>query len=371
MDISEYERYGRQMIVPEMGLAGQETLKNSKVLVVGAGGLGCPAIAYLGGAGVGTLGIVDPDCVEVSNLHRQILHNELGKPKAESAAEYVAKLNPNVKLRTWLEPLTNANAMKILSEFDVVLDCTDTPMSRYLINDACVLANKPLVSASALKTEGQLAVYHYGSKGPCYRCLFPHPPPPQLIGTCGDNGILGPVVGLMGVSQAVEALKVLLGAEILPNLSIYSMFSFPQWRQMKIRFRQPNCSVCGDNPTITDLLEIDYQQFCGSVPQSATEYRITAAEFAKQSTPIVDVRSAAQFAVVSLPNSVSLPLSQLRKMDGTEIALRFKEGVRVVCHHGLDSQEAVEILRGCGVDAHDLAGGLTAWSKFDPDFPVY
>ena len=378
MDVDEYERYGRQMIVPGVGSRGQLALREHRVLVIGAGGLGCPALAYLAGAGVGTLGIVDPDRVEVSNLHRQILHHRVGQPKAESAAEYVTRLNPKIVCQVYVEPFTSLNGLALVRDFDLVLDCTDTPMSRYLINDACVLADKPLVSASALKTEGQLAVYHFGKTGPCYRCVFPKPPPPQLVGTCGDNGILGPVVGLMGVAQAVEALKVLLTLDEVragdttpqPFLSIYSMFSFPQWRQMKIRFRQPGCAVCGDEPSITSL-DADYEGFCGSASTVSTTHRLQPHDFAQRSEKIVDVRPASQYAVVVLPESVSVPITQLRRMDAAEFRQTAGDSVRMVCHHGTDSQEAVEIVRAWGVDACDLAGGLTAWAGYDPSFPVY
>lgn len=373
----EFRRYGRQMIVPEMGFKGQLALKRSKVLVVGAGGLGCPAISYLAGCGIGTLGIIDPDTVETSNLHRQILHYQPGKYKAESAAAYVRNLNPNVVVHSMNISLTPSNAIDIVSKYDLVLDCTDSPNSRYLVNDACVLSNKPLISASALKTEGQLAVYHYGQEGPCYRCLFPIPPPPQLIGSCGENGILGPVVGIMGVFQAVEAIKVVLRAEIVPSLSLFSMFSFPQWKQVKIRQRKPDCEVCGSSPSITTLHDYDYALFCGVTPEKQVHCRRIEAkqlrsELNNSSSVILDVRPSVQFDMCSVPGSLNIPMNQVRRMNKPDF-LPFEPDrkVTVICRYGNDSREAAAKLVEWGLDAQDVIGGLDKWSSIDPTFPRY
>lgn len=373
----EFERYGRQMIVPEMGIGGQLTLKRSKVLVVGAGGLGCPAISYLAGCGVGTLGIIDPDFVEMSNLHRQILHNQPGVYKTDSAAAYVRKLNPNVAVRSMSLSLTPLNALEIVSQYDLVLDCTDSPSSRYLVNDACVLSNKPLISASALQTEGQLAVYHYGKEGPCYRCLFPTPPPPKLVGSCGENGILGPVVGIMGVHQAVEALKVILRAQITPSLSLFSMFSFPQWKQVKIRQRKLDCKVCGSTPSITSLKDYDYASFCGVVSEtqekcSRLEPDQLRLELANNTGVLLDVRPSVQFKMCSIPRSLNIPIEQIRRMKSPDL-LPFESGhkVTVICRYGNDSKEAAAKLAEWGLDAQDVRGGLDSWRSIDPAFPKY
>lgn len=331
LDLDEYLRYGRQMIVPDMGLSSQLALKSSSVLVVGAGGLGSPAIAYLAGAGVGSITIVDGDTVEESNLHRQIIHSiaTVGDYKSESAAKYVRTLNPHVKTTALTSHISNANVFKYMTnnaeggkkKFDVVLDCTDNPATRYLVNDAAVLLGIPLVSASALKTEGQMALLNF-MNGPCYRCFFPIPPPPNSVVACSDGGILGPVVGLMGVYQALEAIKIITGVyyitpiesntinetnssinntnfnngnsnnnstnktnlsnsssssssskprqEFKPTLTIFSALSFPPWRCIKMRGKKSGCIACDESSRKISIEsiesgEIDYAAFCGHV----------------------------------------------------------------------------------------------------------
>lgn len=395
MDNEEYLRYGRQMIVPEVGLPGQIALKNTSVLVVGAGGLGCPAIAYMAGAGVGKLGIVDGDTVEISNLHRQILHKTPGTPKAESAAQYVRALNPHVEVETYNFRLDPDNAEGIVSHYDLVLDCTDAPAIRYLINDACVLYNKPLVSAAALKTEGQLAVYHASPDSPCYRCMFPIPPPPELVGSCGDAGIVGPIVGLMGVYQAAEALRLIVSTAAISStnnnnkdtnesngpprphsLSIFSLFAFPQWRQMRVRGRRSECKVCGDDPSIKSLHDTDYIEFCGTnSPPESLGQRIDVTELKKSlnSSLIIDVRPKTQYEICALPNSINVPISDVRKMKSLSDCPNLKEGsdVITVCRYGNDSREAANKFITWGLNASDLRGGLNAWSDVDPSFPRY
>lgn len=385
MDHEEYQRYGRQMIVPEVGLPGQMALKNTKVLVVGAGGLGCPAIAYIAGAGVGKLGIVDGDTVEISNLHRQILHKTPGIPKAESAAQYVKGLNPNVEVEVYNFRLDPDNAGSIVPNYDLVLDCTDAPAIRYLINDACVIYNKPLVSAAALKTEGQLAVYHAAPDSPCYRCMFPIPPPPELVGSCGDTGIVGPVVGLMGVYQAAEALRLIVSqtnnttntpGSRPHSLSIFSLFAFPQWRQMRVRGRRSDCKVCGDDPAIKSLHDTDYIEFCGvNNPQESIGQRVDVSDLKKNlgSSLVVDVRPKTQFEICALPNSINIPISDVRKMKSLDDCAPLNEDSEIiaVCRYGNDSREAANKFISWGLKASDLKGGLNAWSDEDPSFPRY
>ncbi|CZT49850.1 related to molybdenum cofactor biosynthetic protein [Rhynchosporium secalis] len=366
----EYRRYGRQMIVPSIGIQGQLRLKNASVLIVGAGGLGCPAAAYLAGAGVGTIGIIDGDEVETSNLHRQILHStaKVGMKKVESAILYLKSLNPNPTYISHPTHLTPQNSISIAAPYDLILDCTDHPTSRYLISDICVLLRKPLVSASALRTDGQLIVLNSpplpagnAAGGPCYRCVFPKPPPVESVVSCGDGGILGPVVGVMGVLQALEALKLIVGGKlksqptVTPTLNsgpesspdtkendgtkatstpvqttmlLFSSNSSPPFRNVRLRARRLNCFACSSSASLT--LEsltsgsLDYVLFCGvNAPISilTPEERISAKEYsnvhaAQQSQKtgsethlLIDVREKVQFDICSLPNSINIPFS--------------------------------------------------------------
>lgn len=375
LSLEEYERYGRQMIVSDVGLKGQQKIKNSKVLVVGAGGLGCPAIAYLSGAGVGHIGIVDGDIVEVGNLHRQILHGgKVGMYKSESAKESVKNINPLVEVSAFTTHLTVENALTILSPYDVVLDCTDTPATRYLINDACVLLQKPLVSASALRGEGQLAVFNYRG-GPCYRCLFPEPPPPHAVTACGDGGIIGPVVGLMGTYQAIETLRVILDLEHNPQLLLFQAWAPTPFRAIRIRGRQANCKACGNVPTIEEFKQRNYRLWCGldAVEPLDKQFRVDVEDFEPNDSQVVDVRPEVQFDMCHLPQSTNIPIDVLRKVKSVEeLPLNLKEPLTVICRYGNDSQDAVRIFQRFGIDAKDLRGGLEKWSlKRDPLFPRY
>ncbi|VVT49260.1 uncharacterized protein SAPINGB_P002183 [Magnusiomyces paraingens] len=305
LDLDEYLRYGRQMIVPEFGgLNTQLDLKNASILIIGAGGLGCPAIAYLAGAGIGTLTIVDGDTVEASNLHRQVAHSTatVGEYKVVSAAKFVANLNPHVNVRTVTSHLTLDNVFDVIRtedakttetgpwDFDVILDCSDNPATRYLVNDAAVLAKTPVVSASALKTEGQLCLLNFQG-GPCYRCLFPVPPPANSVVACGDGGILGPVVGMLGVYQALEAIKIVAkiyeGPEpkqqYTPALMLFSALSFPSWRNIRMRGAKPGCAACDPTSHVTrkDIETRDYVAFCGhaDAPRILPEERISAGDY--------------------------------------------------------------------------------------------
>ncbi|PLB35737.1 HesA/MoeB/ThiF family protein [Aspergillus candidus] len=417
MEDEEYARYGRQMIVPQVGLPGQLKLRSAKVLIVGAGGLGCPAALYLAGAGVGTLGLVDGDEVDVSNLHRQVLHRtaNVGKRKVDSAIEYLRELNPHPTYIAHPAHLTPQDAPSIFAAYDLILDCTDNPATRYLISDTAVLLNKPLVSASALRTEGQLMVLNNPPKppgdpsgGPCYRCVFPRPPPPTSILSCADGGIVGPVVGTMGVLQALEAIKVLTTPANPPALHIFSAYSSPLFRTIKLRSRRPNCAVCSAQPTVTlDTLRsgsTDYVFFCGSVspeePLGPNE-RISPLEYQASSSSTeepaitIDVREKVQFDICSLNNSINLPISTILSSSSSsrnsdpanqkdlppwlpsEITTSETSPIYVICRQGNDSQVAVKKLKALGLDRSgrrivDVMGGLRAYRRVvDPGWPEY
>ncbi|KAL1794891.1 hypothetical protein ACET3X_006707 [Alternaria dauci] len=422
---NEYKRYGRQLIMPEIGLKGQLHLRDARVLIVGVGGLGCPAAAYLVGAGVGTVGLVDDDVVEESNLHRQILHStaRIAMTKVESAMVALKSLNPNVTLIPHISRLSPETAISIFKEYDLVLDCTDTPASRYLISDACVLLRKPLVSASALRIDGQMMVLNNPplppgdpNGGPCYRCVFPKPPPPESVVSCGDGGILGPVVGVMGVLQALEAIKVLTQRPTTtpadpPSLLLFSAYSNPMFRSIRLRSRKAKCAACSSYSTVTrEALESgsqDYVQFCGSVVANtsllAPEERISAKNYAqirsgvnpftgtvskKDSHLLVDVREKVQFELCHIDGSINVPFSTVsvtRQTDyateeGTWIKMlrQSEKPIFVVCRLGNDSQVTVRKMKQLGLDAGgkryigDIKGGLKAWrSAVDTEFPDY
>ncbi|KAL8826020.1 MAG: hypothetical protein Q9191_004057 [Dirinaria sp. TL-2023a] len=364
LDLEEYKRYGRQMIVPSFGLEGQLKLKNAKLLIVGAGGLGCPAAMYLAGAGVGTLGLVDGDEVELSNLHRQVLHSveTLGMLKVESATRHLTSLNPNVRYQQHPIHLTTSNALDIIAMYDLILDCTDHPKSRYLISDACVLTGKPLISASALRTDGQLVTLNVPpGEGPCYRCVFPKPPPADSVISCGDGGIVGPVVGVMGVLMAAKAIEMitlsssvvggvwsdrattLLWQDTPARLLIYSAFDAQPFRSVTLGRRRKNCCACSAQPSITKQAlhsgSLDYAAFCGlTLPLKllSDEERITAAEYqtirdaasACTSPPksfsqhvdsddikldhlLIDVREKLQYDICHISGSLNVPFSEI------------------------------------------------------------
>ncbi|OQO11450.1 hypothetical protein B0A48_03177 [Cryoendolithus antarcticus] len=409
----EYTRYGRQMILPEVGLPGQLRLKDARVLIVGVGGLGCPAAAYLAGAGVGTLGLVDGDTVEISNLHRQIAHSTatVGMSKVDSAIKYLSSLNPLVRYERHPEHLAPSSAIDIFSRYDLVLDCTDRPSSRYLISDAAVLTGKPLVSASALKTEGQLVILNNPPRsprdpagGPCYRCVFPKPPPAESVLSCGEGGILGPVVGVMGVLQALEAIEILVAGPIVsdasngtveaeparPTLLMFSANSQPQFRSVRLRSRRKDCAACSSAATISrrSLTSglLDYQTFCGTVApvdMLPAESRISAAEFSNLPSDsrgvLIDTRDETQYGICALPGSINVPWtgdakSWAAKASSLEDVARAHGPAHVVCRLGNDSQLAVKAFQEHTerFEAKDIRGGLRAWrEQADPEWPDY
>ncbi|XP_014672899.1 PREDICTED: adenylyltransferase and sulfurtransferase MOCS3-like isoform X2 [Priapulus caudatus] len=390
----EIARYSRQLILPELGVKGQQRLRQSSVLLVGAGGLGCPAAIYLAAAGIGCIGIVDYDEVELSNLHRQILHTEarIGWVKSTSIAEAIHSLNSTTVCNAYHLALNSDNARQLVEKYDIILDCSDNVATRYLLNDCCVLCSKPLVSGSALRWEGQLTVYGWKG-GPCYRCLYPIPPPPETVTNCSDGGVLGVVPGIIGSFQALEAIKMAAGinTSFSQRLMLFDGLD-GSMRFIKLRGRQDSCNVCGRNPAIMQLL--DYEQFCGT---SATDKerclhllnkdeRISAKEYKamlerKEDHMLLDVRLQVEMDICQLPNSYNIPIGDLKKesrmkelqkvlLDGNSNALF------VVCHRGNDSQKAVRHLqqqfKNDDIEIKDIIGGLHAWSKHvDPSFPIY
>ncbi|XP_043551490.1 adenylyltransferase and sulfurtransferase MOCS3 isoform X3 [Chiloscyllium plagiosum] len=324
----EILRYSRQLIIPEFGVKGQLNLSKKAVLIVGCGGLGCPAAQYLAAAGIGRLGLLDYDDVELTNLQRQILHTEdkLGVPKALSAAIRISQLNSNVECIPYHFQLSYKNARQLIQQYDIVVDCSDNVPTRFLVNDACVLNGKPLVSASALRMEGQLTVYNYNG-GPCYRCLYPKPPPAETVTNCSDGGVLGIVPGILGCIQALEVLKIAsgIGSSYSQQMLIFDALE-ARFRTIKLRSKQPTCAVCGDNPTVKDL--IDYEKFCGSAAtdQCRTlhlltgEQRITVQEYKQlldQGVPhiLVDVRPQVEVDICKLPHSIYFPLAKLEEKN--------------------------------------------------------
>jgi sulfur-carrier protein adenylyltransferase/sulfurtransferase len=377
-------RYSRHLILPEVGPEGQRRLKAARVLLVGAGGLGSPAALYLAAAGVGTLGIVDFDVVDASNLQRQVLHGtpDVGRPKLDSARDRIAAINPHVAVEAHPVRLTSANAREIVRGYDVVLDGSDNFPTRYLVNDACVLEGKPSVYGSILRWEGQASVFWAGH-GPCYRCLFAEPPPPGLVPSCAEAGVLGVLPGIVGCVQALEAIKLVLGEgePLLGRLLLFDALRM-RFREMRLR-RDPACPVCGDDPTVREL--IDYERFCGVGPPGAptgsemsddvpeiTPSELKARLDRGEPLTIVDVREPHEWEIGNLePYGAKLiPLGELPERHGEidpagEVVLHCRSGAR--------SAKALKFLRERGYERlHNLAGGILAWSdEVDPSIPKY
>ena len=376
----EMARYSRHLILPEVGLEGQKKLKAARVLCIGAGGLGAPLTMYLAAAGVGTIGIVDFDVVEASNLHRQVIHgtSDIGRLKLDSAEDSLKAINPNVKIVKFETRLSSHNALEIFKDFDIVADGTDNFPTRYLVNDACVLTGIPNVYASIYRFEGQASVFATEA-GPCYRCLYPEPPPPGLVPSCAEGGVLGILPGLLGMIQATETLKLILGQgePLIGRLLLVDTLAM-RFRELKLR-KNPDCPVCGTHPTVTKL--IDYEQFCGIPPASAKNAAVVngipqmePVELkrrldAGEDLYILDVREPYEFAIAQMGGHL-IPLNDLPKHVGEldparEIVLHCRTGVR--------SQRAAEFLAQTGFKhLHNLAGGIHAWSDtVDPSIPKY
>ncbi len=376
----EILRYSRHLIMPEVGVEGQEKLKAAKVLLIGTGGLGSPAALYLAAAGVGTLGLVDFDVVDFSNLQRQIIHStrSVNRPKVESAKERMGEINPNVNVVIYNERLSKDNVMRILKDYDMVLDGTDNFQTRYLVNDACVFTKKPFVYGSIFRFDGQATVFYPG-KGPCYRCLFAEPPPPGMVPSCAEGGVLGILPGVIGVIQATEVVKLILGKgePLIGRLMLYDALKMT-FREVKFR-KNPKCPVCGDAPTIKEL--IDYDAFCGITRgQEKKEHangipEITAAELKKKMDKkekfvLIDVREPSEYAINQIPGAKLIPLGAVTERANE---LDSADEIIVHCHFGGRSAKAVGLLQKMGFKkVKNLAGGIDAWSQdVDPSCPRY
>jgi adenylyltransferase/sulfurtransferase len=373
----ELLRYSRHLTLPDVGLEGQTKLRGARVLLVGAGGLGSPAALYLAAAGVGTIGLVDFDVVDASNLQRQIVHgtSSIGRPKTESARERLHDINPHVTIATFPTRLTSTNALDILRDFDVVVDGSDNFPTRYLVNDACVLLGKPNVFGSIFQFDGQMSVFD-ARGGPCYRCLFAEPPPPDLVPSCAEGGVLGVLPGIIGSLQALEAIKLIvgLGTPLIGRLLLFD------GRRMQFRERalakDPDCPVCGEHPTVTQL--IDYEEFCGTLPDGRgkrEDAEISARELQRERARkpnllLLDVREPLEAAIAHIEGARLIPLrdlpARLSELPGHGEIVTF-------CHHGQRSLHAREILRGAGFgNVRSLAGGIDAWSReIDPGVARY
>jgi sulfur-carrier protein adenylyltransferase/sulfurtransferase len=375
---AEIRRYSRHLIMPNVGVEGQGRLKKAKVLLVGTGGLGSPLAMYLAAAGVGTLGLVDYDVVDESNLHRQVIHgtSDIGRRKTESAAETIRDLNPHVRVEVHETTLRSDNAMEIIEPYDLVIDGTDNFPTRYLVNDACVLLGKPNVYGSIFRFDGQLAVF-YAEHGPCYRCMFPEPPPPGMVPSCAEGGVFGVICATIGAGQATEGIKLLtgIGEPLVGRMQIYDALE-ARWQTIKVN-KDPECPVCGKNPTVTEL--IDYEEFCGvpaddhesGVPEDA-ELELAPAELeaVRGRVRLIDVREPHEYDISRIPGAELIPLgtlpSRLKDLDS-------REEIVVHCKSGARSLEAVKLLRGAGYGrAKHLWGGINAYAReIDPSIPTY
>ena len=370
----EILRYSRHLILPEVGREGQLRLKRAKVLLVGAGGLGSPVALYLAAAGVGCIGVADFDVVDLSNLQRQVIHttSDAGRKKLDSAAEAILQLNPGVAVNRHETILSSENALGIIREYDLVVDGSDNFPTRYLVNDACVLLRKPNVYGSVFRFEGQSSVFAYPG-GPCYRCLYPEPPSPELVASCAEGGVLGVVPGVIGLVQATEAVKLILGVgePLAGRLLLFDALAM-RFRELKLR-RDAECPVCGDRPTIREL--IDYQEFCGAPRTAASEIEMDAAELkakmdGNDRIVLIDVREPQEYQICRIPGSRLIPLGQLP----ARIAELDPDAETVVyCRIGLRSAKAVELLAKGGFRrVKNLTGGILAWSdQIDPTVPKY
>ena len=370
----ELERYSRQLVLPEVGIEGQRRLKSSRALVVGVGGLGVPASTYLAAAGVGEVGIVDHDRVEVSNIHRQPLYAEgdAGRLKVDVALERLHETNPNVSVVPHRARLDRSNALDIIRGYDVVLDCTDNFPTRYLVNDACVIARKPDVYASVYRFDGQSSVFAAES-WPCYRCLFPVPPPPGAVQDCAESGVMGVLPGLMGTVQAAQALNILLGnGKALVGRLLLFNGSEMTFEEVRVR-KDPECPVCSTAPRIREL--IDYDEFCGLKREGARQEELGPSELkrlldAGEKVYLLDVREPYEHQLCSIAGSKHIPIGELARRAGE---LDREEELVVYCHVGVRSAAAVGLLKSLGFrKARSLAGGIRAWAEeVDPSVPVY
>jgi len=384
LTVDEVRRYSRHLIIPDVGMAGQKRLKNAKVLCVGAGGLGSPALMYLAAAGVGTLGIVEFDVVDESNLQRQIIHgqSDIGRSKAESARDSVREINPLVTINVHETRLDSSNVMDLFAQYDLIVDGTDNFATRYLVNDACVLLNKPYVWGSIYRFDGQASVF-WSEFGPCYRCLYPEPPPPGMVPSCAEGGVLGVLCASIGSIQVTEAIKVLtgIGEPLVGRLMIYDALEMT-YRQVKVR-KDPECAVCGKNPTVTEL--IDYDAFCGSISDEAAEAardstitvtelkdKLDRREAGQEDFVLIDVREINEFEIVSIPGAVLIPKGEF--LNGSALAgLPQDKQIVLHCKVGGRSAEVLAVLKGAGfANSVHVGGGVIQWvNQIEPAKPTY
>ena len=385
----EIKRYSRHLIMPEVGVVGQKKLKAASVLLIGAGGLGSPLAMYLAAAGIGRIGLVDYDVVSYSNLQRQVIHgtSDVGRPKLESAKDRIKEINPVVQVDTYEVPLTSENALDILTPYDVIIDGTDNFPTRYLTNDACVLLGKPNVYGSIFRFEGQASVF-YAEEGPCYRCLFPEPPPPGLVPSCAEGGVLGVLPGTIGAIQTTEAIKLILGTgtSLIGRLLLYDALGM-EFDEVRLR-KNPNCPICGENPTVTEL--IDYEEFCGMPAHDSSLYtagvngeilasvpQMSPAELKDlldegENIVILDVREPHEWAISNLGHlgAFLIPKGQVLERMGE---LDTAQDIVVQCRSGARSAEIVYLLQQHGFKKlHNLDGGINRWAdEVDPSLPTY
>ncbi len=384
LSVDEVRRYSRHLIIPDVGMTGQKRLKNAKVLCVGAGGLGSPALMYLAAAGVGTLGIAEFDTVDESNLQRQIIHGQkdIGRSKAESARDSVLEINPYVNVQLHEVRLDSTNVMEIFADYDLIVDGTDNFATRYLVNDACVLLKKPYVWGSIYRFDGQASVF-WAEYGPCYRCLYPEPPPPGMVPSCAEGGVLGVLCASIGSIQVTESIKLLagIGDPLVGRLMVYDALEM-SYRQVKIH-KDPDCAVCGENPTVTEL--IDYEAFCGSISTLAAEAAkdstisvrdlksmLDARDRGEDDFVLIDVREPGEYEIVQIPGSILIPKGDF--MDGSALAdLPTDKRIVLHCKVGGRSAEALAVVKGAGFsDAVHVGGGVLAWvNQIEPDKPTY
>ncbi len=380
LSVAEVRRYSRHLIIPDVGMTGQKRLKNSRVLCVGAGGLGSPALLYLAAAGVGTLGVADFDVVDESNLQRQVIHgqSDIGRSKAQSARDSIKEVNPYVNVIVHEESLSSDNAMRIFADYDLIVDGTDNFATRYLVNDACVLLGKPYVWGSIYRFDGQVSVF-WADYGPCYRCLYPEPPPPGMVPSCAEGGVLGVLCASIGSVQVTEAIKLItgIGESLAGRLMIYDALEM-SYRTLTIK-KDPDCLVCGKDPEVTEL--IDYDAFCGTVSadaaQAASGSTITALDLRamldrNENIYLIDVREPNEYEIVSIPGAVLIPKDEF--LTGAALE-RLPNDKRIVlhCKSGVRSAECLAVVKNAGfTDAVHVGGGVLSWVRtVDPSLPVY
>jgi sulfur-carrier protein adenylyltransferase/sulfurtransferase len=378
----QINRYSRHLLLPEVGVEGQEKICDSKVLLIGTGGLGSPLALYLAAAGVGNLGLIDFDVVDFSNLQRQVAHGEstVGKLKVDSAKDRIADLNSSINVTTYNTRLTSENVMEIFADYDIIVDGTDNFPTRYLASDACVLLKKPYIYGCILRFEGQASVFD-SRIGPCYRCLYPEPPPPGLVPSCAEGGVLGILPGIVGLIQANEVIKLVLGVgeSLVGRLLLFDALSM-KFKEMKLR-KDPACPICGDNPTITEL--IDYEQFCGIMPveESAADLeKEIAVEQVKQmldkkhAFKLIDVREPSEYGICKIEGATLIPLGDIEAKDLTRLnGLNPDDEIVLHCKAGVRSMKALKALEEMGFrNLKSMRGGINEWSeKVDSSVPLY